>query len=133
MKALFPLVGVIGAGAMGTGIAQLAAQAGSTVLFYDTRSDAVSRSIASLAIQWDKLSAKGKLTPAQVTTFSGRLQPVTTLSEFSLCDLVIEAVVEQLDVKRALFAELEQFVRPDTVLATNTSSLSVTATAAGLK
>ena len=133
MKALFPLVGVIGAGAMGTGIAQLAAQAGSTVLFYDTRPDAVSKSIASLAGQWDKLLAKGKLTSAQVTAFSKRLQSVTALSELSSCDLVIEAVVEQLDVKRALFAELEQFIRPDTVLATNTSSLSVTATAAGLK
>ena len=133
MKAVFPLAGVIGAGAMGTGIAQLAAQAGSTVLFYDTRPDAVSRSIASIAGQWDKLLVKGKLTPAQVTAFSGRLRSINALSELSSCDLVVEAVVEQLDVKRALFAELEQFVRPDAVLATNTSSLSVTAIAAGLK
>jgi 3-hydroxybutyryl-CoA dehydrogenase len=133
MKAVFPLVGIIGAGAMGCGIAQLAAQAGSTVLLYDTRPEAVAQSIASLSAQWDKLLSKGKLTPPQVAAFSANLKSASTLSDLSSCDLIVEAVVERLDVKRALFAELEQFVRPDAVLATNTSSLSVTATAAGLK
>ena len=133
MKVVFPLVGVIGVGAMGTGIAQLAAQAGSTVLLYDTRPEAVSKSIKSLAGQWDKLLVKDKLKPMQVTAFSANLKAVTHLSELSSCDLIVEAIVERLDVKRALFAELEQFVGPNTVLATNTSSLSVTATAAGLK
>lgn len=133
MQVVYPLVGVIGAGAMGTGIAQLAIQAGSTVLLYDARPEAVAKSIASLAGQWNKLLIKGRLEPAQVAAFTAKLRSVTALSELSRCDLIVEAVVEQLDVKRAIFAELERSVGPGTVLATNTSSLSITAIAAGLR
>jgi 3-hydroxybutyryl-CoA dehydrogenase len=133
MKVVFPLIGVIGAGAMGSGIAQLAVQAGSTVLLYDTSPEAVSRSRATVTAQWDKLVGKGKLTAEQLAAFSASLKSVSALGDLSSCDLIVEAIVERLDVKRTLFAELEQIVRPDAVLATNTSSLSVTATAAGLK
>ncbi len=132
MSAVFPVIGVIGAGAMGRGIAQLAVQAGSSVLLYDTSPNAIAQSILAITVQWTKLLEKGRLTPDQLSTFSGRLFSAESLTRFAHCDLVIEAVIEQLDVKRAIFSELEQIVAPDTVLATNTSSLSITTIAACL-
>ena len=133
MNTVFPVVGVIGAGAMGSGIAQLAAQAGSTVLLFDTRPEVTTKSISAVAAQWDRLQTKGRLDAAGVEALKRRLSAVDTLSALSACDLVIEAIVERLDVKRALFSELEKIVRSGAVLATNTSSLSVTAIAAGLQ
>ena len=133
MKAVFPIIGVIGTGAMGSGIAQLAAQAGSMVLLYDTRPEATGNALASIAAQWDKLLAKGRLDETQALACKARLLAVDTLAGLSSCDLVIEAIAEQLAVKKNLFAEMERIVRPDCVLATNTSSLSVTAIAADLQ
>ena len=133
MNTVFPVVGVIGAGAMGSGIAQLAAQAGSTVLLFDTRPEVTTKSISAVAAQWDRLQTKGRLDAAEVEALKRRLSAVDTLSALSACDLVIEAIVERLDVKHALFSELEKIVRSGAVLATNTSSLSVTAIAAGLQ
>ena len=133
MNTIFPVVGVVGAGAMGSGIAQLAAQAGSTVLVFDTRPEATQASVASVAAQWDRLQTKGRLDATETQALKARLSAVDTLGALSACDLVVEAVVERLDVKRALFSELEKILRPDSVLATNTSSLSVTAIAAGLQ
>ena len=133
MNLIFNTVGVVGAGAMGRGIAQIATQAGSTVLLFDTQPDAVARARDAVFAQWDKLQEKGRLDAAQVEAFKARLHPAPTLAELSGCDLVIEAVVERLDVKKSLFAELEGLVTPAAVLATNTSSLSVTSIAAGLK
>ncbi len=133
MNLIFNTVGVVGAGAMGRGIAQIATQAGSTVLLFDTQPDAVARARDAVFAQWDKLQEKGRLDAAQVEAFKARLHQAPTLAELSGCDLVIEAVVERLDVKKSLFAELEGLVTPAAVLATNTSSLSVTSIAAGLK
>ena len=133
MNTVFPVVGVIGAGAMGSGIAQLAAQAGSTVLLFDTRPEVTAKSLSAVASQWDRLQTKGRLDADGVEALKRRLSAVETLSALSACDLVIEAIVERLDVKRALFSELEKIVRSGAVLATNTSSLSVTAIAAGLQ
>lgn len=133
MKAVFPIVGVIGAGAMGSGIAQLAVQAGSFVLLFDTRRSAVEKALESLIGQWAKLRDKGRLTAEQVSAFEGRLGSASALTQLATCDLIIEAVVEQLDVKRAIFVELEQIVGPAAVLASNTSSLSITAIAAALQ
>ena len=129
----FTTVGIVGTGAMGRGIAQIAAQAGSTVLLFDTQADAVGKAQQALGAQWDKLAEKGKLTPQAVSAHKGRLKPVAALAELAACDLVVEAIVERLDVKQKLFGELETIVREDCVLATNTSSLSVTAIAAGLR
>jgi len=123
----------VGAGAMGRGIAQIAAQAGSTVLLFDTQPEAVARGREAVFLQWDKLQEKGRLDAAQVQAFKACLQPAALLADLSGCDLVVEAVVERLDVKKSLFAELENLVAPQAVLATNTSSLSVTSIAAGLK
>lgn len=129
----YRIVGIVGAGAMGRGIAQIAAQAGSTVRLYDTQPEAVQRAIADIGAQWDRLQHKGRLDAAAVQGHKERLQPAGALAELADCDLVVEAIVERLDVKKSFFAELEALVRPDAVLATNTSSLSVTAIAAALK
>src|SRR5687768_14892815 len=133
METQFKTVGVAGAGAMGRGIAQIAAQAGSVVRLYDTQPDAVRKAIAELGAQWDRLQEKGRMDGAAVAACKQRLHPAGQLADLADCDLVIEAVVERLDVKKALFGELEKIVRPDAVLATNTSSLAVTAIAAGLQ
>ncbi len=130
---VFSRVGIVGTGAMGRGIAQIAAQAGSTVRLYDTQPDAVAKAREALSAQWDKLVHKGRLTREQADSHVSRVPPAATLADLADCDLVIEAIVERLDVKKTLFAELEGIVRPDAILATNTSSLSVTAIAAGLK
>ena len=129
----FPTVGIVGTGAMGRGIAQIAAQAGSVVRLFDTQPDAVAKAQAALGAQWDKLAEKGKLTPDAAAACKARLTPAAQLAALADCDLVVEAIVERLDVKKSLFAELEGIVQPGAVLATNTSSLSVTAIAAGLK
>lgn len=133
MKPNFSRVGIVGAGAMGRGIAQIAVQAGSEVRLFDTQIDAARTAQHAVGTQWDKLCEKGRLAGEQVAAYKSRLLCVHALSDLAGCDLIIEAVIERLDVKTNLFAELEAMVRPGTVLATNTSSLSVTAIAAGLK
>jgi 3-hydroxybutyryl-CoA dehydrogenase len=129
----FETVGVVGAGAMGRGIAQIAAQAGSTVKLFDTQAQAALKAQADIHAQWDRLLEKGRMDGQQVQACKSRLQPVDSLEALADCALVIEAVVERLDVKQQLFARLEGIVGDAAVLATNTSSLSVTAIAAGLK
>jgi len=133
MSARFKVVAVVGAGAMGRGIAQIAAQAGSQVLLFDTQSAACQKARESIIAQWGKLAEKGRLTAELVQQYSRQLQCVDSLQALSACDLVIEAIVERLDIKQSVFAELEAVVRDDAVLASNTSSLSVTAIAAKLK
>ena len=133
MKPTYTIVGVVGAGAMGQGIAQIAAQAGSTVKLFDMQSEAVNKALKNVYSQWDKLADKGRISPEQVAQYKANLQSVEFLGELADCDLVIEAIVERLDIKKTFFHELEALVKPDAVLATNTSSLSVTAIAAVLK
>ncbi len=133
MKPIFKTVGVVGTGAMGRGIAQIAAQAGSTVKLFDVQLHASTKAKAELASQWDKLVAKNRLDAATAQNHKTRVLTVDTLAELVDCDLVVEAIVERLDVKQALFSELEAVVSPQAVLVTNTSSLSVTAIAAKLK
>lgn len=129
----FQTIGIVGTGAMGRGIAQICAQAGSLVLLHDSQPQACGQAIESLQAQWQKLAEKGRLTAEQVQTYVGRLRAAPTLADLSGCDLVIEAIVEKLDVKQSVFQQLEALLRPDAVLATNTSSLSVTAIASALK
>jgi len=133
MDTRYKTIGITGAGAMGRGIAQIAAQAGSTVRLYDTQPEAVQRAVQEIGAQWDRLSQKGRMDAAAVAAAKARLRPAAALQEFADCELVVEAVVERLDVKQALFTQLEAIVAPDAVLATNTSSLSVTALAHGLQ
>ncbi|MFG6468145.1 3-hydroxyacyl-CoA dehydrogenase [Roseateles sp. BYS87W] len=121
---------VVGAGLMGAGIAQVAAQAGHNVLLFDTRAGAADAAKAKLATTLEGLAAKGKLTPEAVAATLARITPVAALQP---ADLVIEAIVENLDIKRALFAELEALLPDEAIIATNTSSISVTALARGMK
>ncbi|MEP6825652.1 MAG: 3-hydroxyacyl-CoA dehydrogenase, partial [Ramlibacter sp.] len=132
MYTIYNSVGVVGAGAMGCGIAQIAAQAGSQVWLYDTQAETVVRALSDIHAQWDRLQAKGRMDAPAVLACKARLQAAPSLEALAVCGLVVEAIVERLDLKQALFKQLEAVVGPDTVLATNTSSLSVTAIAAGL-
>lgn len=127
------IVGVIGAGTMGSGIAQVAAQAGHTCYLYDANSVALERALTGLRNTIAKLVEKGKYTADQGKAITDRLRPATNLKDLAPCGLVIEAIIEDLAIKKKVFADLESFVDEDAVLATNTSSLSVTATAAACK
>ncbi len=126
-------IGVIGAGAMGAGIAQIAAQAGHRVHLFDNRMGAADAAKAKLGQTLAGLAAKGKLTPADADAATSRIVPVHALGDLVSARLVVEAIVEDLEVKRKLLRELEVIVAADAILATNTSSLSITALAAGLK
>jgi len=127
------VVGVVGSGAMGSGIAQVAAVAGHTVRLFDARPEAVSKAIDGIGKVFEKLVEKGRMGAAQADLARARLQPASALDELKDASLVIEAVVEDLEVKRTLFRELEDRVGPGCILATNTSSISVTAIAAPLR
>jgi 3-hydroxybutyryl-CoA dehydrogenase len=133
MTLLYDTVGVVGAGAMGRGIAQIAAQAGSTVRLYDTQAPAVAKARDEIFSQWDRQLEKGRMDEAAVRACKQRLQAAGELKDLADCKLVVEAIVERLDVKKSLFAQLESIVAPDAVLVSNTSSLSVTAIAAGME
>ena len=126
---MFSRIGVIGAGAMGRGIALLFATAGQPVHLYDTRREAIDQALAFNRELLERNLAKGKIDQQQFTDTLARMQPATELTALADCDLLIEAIVEVLDVKQKLFVELETIVAKDAVLATNTSSLSVTAIA----
>lgn len=120
---------VVGTGAMGRGIAQIAAQAGCTVLLFDAQADAAAKAREALQHTFDTLASKGKLTPEAAAAATDRLRVVHDLGALAPAQVVVEAIVEDLDVKRRLFAELEGAVATDAVLASNTSSLSITAIA----
>lgn len=121
---------IIGAGTMGSGIAQIAAQAGHDVVLYDTRKEAVDKAIAGLRKVMDRLVEKEKLTADQAKNILDRITPATELQQMAGSGLVIEAIIEDLGIKKKLFTELEGLLGPEAILATNTSSLSVTAIAA---
>lgn len=123
---------VVGAGAMGSGIAQVAAVAGHTVYLYDTRAEAADKGRAGIAAALDKLAAKGRISAEAAQAAAGRVQPVSELAAARDAGLAVDAIVEDLAVKRALFAELEGLLGADAILASNTSSLSITALAAPL-
>lgn len=118
---------------MGRGIAQIAAQAGSTVKLYDMQAQAAEKARDALYAQWDKLHEKGRLNASEVQANKDRLCIADSLEALADCHLVVEAIVERLDAKKALFAALESIVGSTAVLVSNTSSLSITAIAAGLK
>ena len=122
---------VVGAGLMGAGIAQVAAQAGHAVRLYDNRAGAATAARDKLAQTLDGLVAKGKLSAEAAAATLARITPADQLT--GEADLVVEAIVENLDVKRALFAELEALLPDEAVIATNTSSISVTALARGMR
>ena len=124
---------VVGAGAMGCGIAQVLVEAGWEVLLYDTQDASLENGIARVRGVWDKLVEKGKISDAQRSAYNQQLSAAYVLREATDVSLVIEAIYENLDAKRSVFTSLDDLVREDCILATNTSSLSVSSIAAGVK
>ncbi len=123
-------VGVVGLGTMGAGIAQLCIQAGLETVGREVTMELAERAQGGIAHFLGRAVEKGKLDPAERDAALGRLRLTTDLADLAGCDVVIEAIVEELGPKRELFAALGGIVRPDAVLATNTSALSVTEIAA---
>jgi 3-hydroxybutyryl-CoA dehydrogenase len=126
------IVAVVGSGAMGSGIAQVAAAAGYQVRLYDTRPEAVAKAIADIGKTYGKLVEKDRMGAAEADLARERLHAASSLNELADAAIVVEAIVENLDVKRELFTELEGIVADNCILATNTSSISVTSIAAPL-
>lgn len=123
-------IGVVGSGAMGSGIAQVAASAGHEVFIYDNNPDALQRSRQQLAKIMARLVEKGKITSEESDGIQNRITYIDSIFQFLEVGLVIEAIVERLDVKQAVFEQLEDVLADDAILATNTSSLPVAAIAA---
>ncbi len=124
------IAAVFGAGTMGRGIAQVCAQAGLTTLLFDSRDGAANEAIAAIDRGLEGLVSKGRMTVDTKRGVLKRLKPISSFDEAKGAGIVIEAIVEELEAKRALFRALEKHLAPDAVLATNTSSLSVTEIAA---
>lgn len=126
-------IGIIGAGAMGSGIAQVAATAGHEVILFDTNKEALQRSGEKLQKILNRLIEKGRMDDATAKAIFGRIYRIENFSSFKDCDLIIEAIIERLDIKKKVFADLEALVSDECILATNTSSLSVASIAAACK
>ncbi|MBO75480.1 MAG: 3-hydroxybutyryl-CoA dehydrogenase [Flavobacteriales bacterium] len=126
-------IGVVGAGAMGSGIAQIAAQAGHAVVLVDESESALAKSAASLSKIAERLVGKGKWSAADSERIQSAIVRTSKLEQLARCEWVVEAIVEDLGVKQSLFQTIETIVATNAVLATNTSSLSVTAIAGQLK
>jgi 3-hydroxybutyryl-CoA dehydrogenase len=124
---------IIGAGQMGSGIAQVAAQAGLAVTLADATPELAARSVEKLGGTLRKLVEKGKLSEAQRTEVAGRIKPAKGLEDCAKADLAIEAVVEDEGVKKDLLGKLDALLPPQAILASNTSSISITALAAATK
>ncbi len=120
---------IIGTGIMGMGIAQIAAQAGIQVLLFDAKAGAAEQGRQSLQAMLEKLAAKGKFTDGQLQSTLSNLTVIEDIAKIADVDVVIEAIIENLDIKKQLFKQLESLVPAETILATNTSSLAVTAIA----
>jgi 3-hydroxybutyryl-CoA dehydrogenase len=126
-------VAVVGAGTMGTGIAQIAATAGHPVFLFDAVEGAVDRALAALRARMDRSVEKGRLTPGEADEILNLIVGCGWLAECAPAGLIVEAVIEDLDIKRSTIAEIEKLAAPTAIIATNTSSLSVTALAAEME
>ncbi|HEV7230832.1 MAG TPA: 3-hydroxyacyl-CoA dehydrogenase NAD-binding domain-containing protein [Bacteroidia bacterium] len=118
-------IGVVGSGAMGAGIAQVAATAGHKVVIHDSSPEALSMARSNMSKTFSKLVEKNKITADEALAIQKRISFENDLIHFRHCGLVIEAIVENLDVKQKVFLQLEKIVKPDCILASNTSSLSI--------
>jgi 3-hydroxybutyryl-CoA dehydrogenase len=125
------VIGVVGSGTMGSGIAQLACRAGARTLLHDPLPEALARGVLGVRSGLEKEAAKGKLTTKEAREAAERLEPVDSLERLASCELVIEAAPERLDIKHELYGRLSEIVSEQCVLASNTSSLPITAVAAG--
>ena len=126
-------VGVLGAGQMGAGIAQVAAQAGFTVVLVDITEEAVARGMKTISSSLERLVRKERLTAADAEAAQGRIATDTHLGAFASADIVIEAVPENESLKKDIFGKLDELCKAGTILASNTSSISITRLAAATK
>lgn len=124
-------IGVAGSGAMGSGIAQITAQSGYEVVLYDISETAVDKANKSITLQFDRMIEKGKLSETEKTEILNRMTFTDQLEAMSDCDLVVEAIIENLDVKLELFGRLEQICKPSAIITSNTSTMSITTLATG--
>jgi 3-hydroxyacyl-CoA dehydrogenase len=118
-------VGVVGCGLMGHGIAQVAAQAGCTVTVFEADSGALQKGLGRIGKSLNKLVEKEKLSQADSEAALGRITGTADIADLADCDLVIEAIVENLEIKNKLFGDLGKLCKPETILASNTSSFSI--------
>jgi 3-hydroxybutyryl-CoA dehydrogenase len=123
-------VGIIGAGQMGSGIAQVSAQAGLSVRLHDVSADRIAAGLATINGNFARLVTKGSMTEAERQSALARISAAADYSDFSECDLVIEAATENEEIKRKIFTSVSKALSPKTMLATNTSSISITRLAA---
>jgi 3-hydroxybutyryl-CoA dehydrogenase len=126
-------VGVVGCGLMGSGIAQVAAQSGFTTMVREVSPELLDKGLKSIDKNLGRLVEKGAITEAQKMEMRGRLKGTTSLEELKQCDLIIEAIIEQLPAKRELFSALDSICPPSTIFASNTSSLTITEMATATK
>ena len=126
-------VGVIGSGSMGSGIAQVASTADCTVIVYDVSNEACELSQQKLDKILARLVEKERINSAKAESIKNNIRYVDDLSQFKSCDLIIEAIIENIDIKKNVFTELSNIVSNDCILASNTSSLSITSLAASVK
>lgn len=126
-------VGVVGCGLMGSGIAQVAAQSGFTTIVREVSPELLDKGLKSIDKNLGRLVEKGAITEAQKMEMRGRLKGTTSLEELKQCDLIIEAIIEQLPAKRELFSALDSICPPSTIFASNTSSLTITEMATATK
>lgn len=119
-------VGVLGCGLMGSGIAQVAATAGFTTIVREVSEDVIKKGFAGIEKSLAKFAEKGTITPAQQGEIRNRLSGTTSFNDLADCDIIIEAIVENLEVKRDTYHQLDEVCKPETIFASNTSSLSIT-------
>ncbi len=123
-------VGVVGCGLMGSGIAQTCAQSGYETIVHEVNQELLDKGLARIHSAWEMLVGKGKLSVRQAEEARNHLRGTLDLEEFRDCDLVIEAIIEHMEEKRKLFPKLDRILRPDALIVTNTSSLTITEMAA---
>lgn len=133
MSAEIRNVEVIGAGTMGNGIAQVFAAAGYPVTMRDLKLEFVDRGMATITKSLDRLAARGKITPADRDATLKRIRPTTEFADLAPCDIVVEAILEDYDLKARVIHEFDQICDAHAIFATNTSSISVTQIAAASK
>src|SRR5437660_3772387 len=119
-------VGVVGCGLMGGGIAQTCAQSGYETVVLEVNQQFLDKGITRIHGAWDMMASKGKITQGQVDEYRGRLHGTLEMADFADCDLVIEAVIENMEEKLRLFPALDRVLKPEALLLSNTSSLNVT-------
>ncbi|MBN6188935.1 3-hydroxybutyryl-CoA dehydrogenase [Aneurinibacillus sp. BA2021] len=119
-------IGVVGAGLMGSGIAQVAAEAGYEVILRDIEEASLHKGLASITKNLQRAVQKGKLADEEAQTIAARIQGTTSLDDLASADVVIEAIVEKMEPKKELFKQLDVLLKPEAILASNTSGLSIT-------